>query len=116
MLRQVYGSFATAIIASVLIKRQDFHYSGLAMTARLDLPGITPLLHQAQQAALAHGQSLAQARETVVLQLARQAQLTAAVQSFDDCFRILMMACLLAILPALFLRRAGVGGVGPVEV
>ena len=61
-LRNVVGAYSTAIINFVLQRRTEFHYAGLAMFVRLDVPAVAQALHQAQHAALAQGQSLAQAQ------------------------------------------------------
>jgi hypothetical protein len=70
-----------------------------------------------QQAAAAHGQGLATARESVVLQLYGMVQQAAMVKSFDDCFLIVTIGCALAILPALLLKRSTSGSAaGPIEL
>jgi EmrB/QacA subfamily drug resistance transporter len=115
-LRNVVGAYATAIINYVLQRRTEFHYAGLAMFVRLDAPPVAQALQQAQQAALAQGQSVEQAKATVIAQLANLVQAGAAIQAYDDCFYIVMVACVLAIIPALFVRRGAGGGHGAVEV
>lgn len=117
VLRQVDGSFSTALMTSLLSSRQDFHYATLAMFVRWESPGVAEMLQQAQQTAAAHGQSLAAARETVLSQLYAQVQQAATVKSFDDCFLVVAVACALAILPALLLKRTASGSAaGPIEV
>jgi EmrB/QacA subfamily drug resistance transporter len=113
-LRNVFGAYATAIIRFVLVRRTEFHYAGLAMFVRLDAPPVAQALQQAQQAALAQGQSLEQARATVIAQLANLAQVGALIQAYNDCFYILMLASVLAIVPALFVRKGAAGGQGPI--
>jgi EmrB/QacA subfamily drug resistance transporter len=108
-LRNVVGAYSTAIINFALQRRTDFHYAGLAMFVRLDAPPIAQALQQAQQAALAQGQGLAQVQAAIVVQLYNLTQAGAAIQAYDDCFYILMVVCVLAIGPALFIRR-GAGG------
>jgi len=115
-LRNVYGSYATAIINFALQRRTDFHYAGLAMFVRLDVPSVALALNQAQQAALAQGQSLAQAQATIVAQLANLTQVAAMLQAYDDCFYILTIACVLAMVPSLLVRKGSAGGHGTVEV
>jgi hypothetical protein len=79
--------------------------------------GVSGMLAQAQQTALAHGTSLVAAKSAVVLQLYSQVQKVAAVQGFDDCFFIAAMACFLAILPTLLISKGHAGEhAEPVEV
>jgi hypothetical protein len=74
------------------------------------------MLKQAQ-AAQVQSQSLAQASEAVVPQLAAQVQQAAAVKAFDDCVFVVAVACALVILPTLAIRQRGGGsGAGPAEV
>jgi DHA2 family multidrug resistance protein len=115
-LRNVVGAYSTAIINFVLQRRTEFHYAGLAMFVRLDVPGVAQALQQAQQAALAQGQSLAQAQASIVAQLASLTQVAAMIQAYDDCFYILLIVSVLAMIPALFIRKGAGGGHGAVEV
>ncbi|HEY3080235.1 MAG TPA: DHA2 family efflux MFS transporter permease subunit [Chloroflexota bacterium] len=119
VLRQVYGAFGTAVFATFLQNRIAFHYAATAMFVTPDRPAVARMLGLGQQFALAHGLDLAQARALTVAQLMGQARLGAAVRGFDDCFLLAAVACVLGIVPALFLRaapRAAGPGYGPVEV
>src|SRR5262249_40238962 len=112
----LFGAFATAIFETILTSREKLHYAGLAMLTQWDSPGVSHLVAQAQQNALAYGASLGAAKAAVVLQLAGQVQKAAAIQAFDDCFFVTAMACLVAILPTLLIKRgASVEASGPVE-
>jgi DHA2 family multidrug resistance protein len=116
VLRQLFGAFATAIFETILTSREKIHYAGLAMFTQWDTPGVSRMVTQAQQVALAHGGSLGAAKAAVVLQLAGQVQKAATVQAFDDCFYITAVACLLAILPTLLIKKgAAVERSEPIE-
>ena len=81
-----------------------------------DSPAVVKMLGQAQQAALARGVDLAQAKAQVIAQLAGQVRLAAAVRSFDDCFLVAAVVCLLGLLPALLMRKPATHAAhGPVE-
>jgi hypothetical protein len=117
VLRQLCASFSTALMTSLLKSRQEYHLATLAMFVRWDNPGVAAMLRHAQQTAQAHGQSLTQASEAVVQQLTGQVQQAAAVKSYDDCFFVVAVACALAIVPTLAIRRRTGGASGePVEV
>jgi DHA2 family multidrug resistance protein len=107
VLRNLFGAFATAIFQTILTSRVKFHYSELAMFTHWDSLGVSQMLSQAQASALAHGGSLATAKAGVVLQVYSQIQQAAAVQGFDDCFFVAAMACFLAILPTLLIKKSG---------
>jgi EmrB/QacA subfamily drug resistance transporter len=115
VLRQVCASFSTAAMASLLKSRQELHESTMGMAVRWDSPGVTQLVNQAQQTAQAHGAGLAATKASVVAQLSGWIQQAASLKSFDDCFYVITAACLLALLPALFIGRGSATAGGPVE-
>jgi EmrB/QacA subfamily drug resistance transporter len=116
VMRNLFGAFATAIFQTILTSREKFHFAGLAMFSQWSSPEVSRMLAQAQQAALAHGGSLAAAKASVVLQLYGRVQQAATVQGFDDCFFIAAMACFAAILPTLLISKGGSGArAEPVE-
>ena len=116
VLRQLYGAFATAAFASILQSRITFHQAMLSMAVSPDSPAVTKIVAQAQQAALARGADLAQAKTQLIAQLAGQVRMAAAVRSFDDCFLVAAVVCLLGLLPALFMRKpAAQAAHGPIE-
>jgi EmrB/QacA subfamily drug resistance transporter len=106
VLRQVFGAASTALFASVLQSRIDYHQATLSMFVTPDMPAVARLLGEAQRIVTAQGLPLSQATTMVAAQLTGQVRLAAAVRGFDDCFLIAAAACLLGILPALFLRAA----------
>src|SRR4051812_45222082 len=72
VMRNLFGAFATAIFQTILTSREKFHFAELAMFTQWGSPGVSKMLAQAQQAALAHGGSLAAAKASVVVQLYAQ--------------------------------------------
>ncbi len=104
VLRQVFGSFGTALVVTILQTRQTFHQALLTQTATPDNLALQQVLAQAQQWVVAHGGSAAQGQATGLMLVYRQLVLTASIASFDDVFRITAGVTLVAILPALFLR------------
>jgi EmrB/QacA subfamily drug resistance transporter len=105
VLRQLFGAFGTAMYATLLQQRINFHYATLAMFVTPDAPAVAALLAEAQRLALAQGLSLAQAKAMMLAQLAGQVRRAAAVQGFDDAFLIGAVACIIGLLPAVFMRK-----------
>jgi EmrB/QacA subfamily drug resistance transporter len=117
VMRNLFGAFATAIFQTILTSREKFHFAGLAMFTQWGSLSVSQMLAQAQQAALAHGSSLAAAKASVTLTLFSQVQKAATVQAFDDCFYIAAVACFAAILPTLLIQKGAASGhAEPVEM
>jgi hypothetical protein len=102
-MRQVFGSFGTAIFVTLLQSRQSFHSALLAQTATSSNFTLMHTLADVQQWVLAQGGTLAQAQAGGLLLAFKQLQLAAAVQGFDDVFVVASLVTLLALLPALFI-------------
>jgi DHA2 family multidrug resistance protein len=104
VMRQVFGAFGTAIIVTILQRRQTFHTAMLSQTVTPDNLPLQQLIASAQQWAISHGMSAAQAQTLGLMIAVRQVSASAAVMAFDDVFRVTAAVTLLAILPALFMR------------
>lgn len=107
VLRQLFGSFGTAIFVTLLQTRQTYHQAMLSQTMTPDVPGVRGVLEATQHYLMHQGMTSAQAKATGVLYLLQQVALQAAVLSFEDCFLIAAGVCLLALIPAMFLRSTG---------
>jgi len=110
VMRQVFGSFGTAIFVTLLSARTTFHTSVLAQTATPTNLTLQQTLGQVQQWVLQHGGSAAQAQAEGMLAVARDLYQLAAVQSFDDVFMVAAAITLLAVIPALFIGRSDRSG------
>jgi EmrB/QacA subfamily drug resistance transporter len=106
VMRQIYGAFGTAMFATFLQSRVKFHAATMSMLVTPDQPAVAKLLGSAQQFALTHGLTEAQGRMLAVGQIYGQVQLSSAVRAFDDCFLVAAAACVIGIIPAMFLRGA----------
>jgi hypothetical protein len=113
VLRQLFGAFGTAMYATILQQRIGFHYSTLSMFVTPDSPAVARLLAEAQQFALTHGLSYAQAKAMSIAQLAGQVRMAAQIQGFDDAFLLGSLACIIGLLPAYFLRKGPARPAGP---
>jgi EmrB/QacA subfamily drug resistance transporter len=103
VMRQVFGSFGTAIFVTLLQSRTTFHTSMLAQGATSTNFTLQQTLGQVQQWVLLHGGSAVQAQAEGAVAVMRQLYMTAAVQSFDDVFMVAALVTLAAIVPALFI-------------
>ena len=103
VMRQVFGSFGTAIFVTLLQSRQTFHASTLVQGVTSSNYSVQQTLGQVQQWVVAHGGSALQAQAEGLGAVMRQIQLTAAVRSFDDVFMVAALITLLALVPALFI-------------
>ncbi len=108
VLRQLFGAFGTAIFASLLSSRQAFHQAMLAQTVTPENPAVRTALFSAQRMVAHTGASTAQAHAIGVMMLSRQVALRAAVLSFDDCFLIAAVICIVGVIPACMLKSKGV--------
>jgi EmrB/QacA subfamily drug resistance transporter len=103
VMRQVFGSFGTAIFVTLLQSRQIFHANVLAQTATPANFTLQQTLGHVSQWVLQSGGSAAQAQAQGVLMVMRQLYQTAAVQAFDDVFMVAAVVTLFALLPAVFI-------------
>jgi DHA2 family multidrug resistance protein len=109
-MRQVFGSFGTAIFVTLLSSRQTFHATVLAQTATPTNVTLQQSLGQIQQWVLQHGGSAAQAQAEGMLAVAQQLYQQAAVLAFDDVFKVAAIITLVAVIPALFIGKADRAG------
>ena len=116
VMRQVFGSFGTAIFVTLLQARQTFHTAVLAQGATSSNFTLQQTLGQVQQWVLQHGGSAAQAQAEGVLVVMQQLYRTAAVQSFDDVFMVAALVTLLALVPAVFIGGKTSGHAEPAVV
>ncbi len=107
VLRQLFSSFGTAIFATLLTTRENFHAAVLTQTLTPSNLTVQQLMITVQRYLTEQGYSLAQAKALGTYALYGQLEMSAAVKSFDDCFYIAAGACLLGIIPAVFLKSKG---------
>jgi hypothetical protein len=114
VMRQVFGSFGTALVVTILQSRQTFHTAILSQTLTPENVPLQQLLSSAQQMGAAQGMTGLQSQAMGAMLAAKQVGLAASVMGFDDVFRVTAVVTLLAIAPALFMKtRKQVGPRGP---
>jgi EmrB/QacA subfamily drug resistance transporter len=105
VLRQLFGSFGTAIFATLLSTRQTFHQAMYSQAVTPDLFAVKSLTLGVQQYALVHGLSIAQAKALASSLIVRDVMTRAGVRAFEDCFLVAAIASLFAIIPVLFFKK-----------
>jgi sugar phosphate permease len=114
VMRQIFGSFGTALVVTILQSRQTFHTAILSQTLTPENVPLQQLLSSAQQMGAAQGMTGLQSQAMGAMLAAKQVALAASVMGFDDVFRVTAVVTLLAIAPALFMKtRKQVGPRGP---
>ncbi len=108
VLRQVFGSFGTAIFATLLQNRQTFHQAIISQTVTPDNLTVQTTVARVQMLLEQHGMNAVQAKEALVMALYQRVAMAASVMSFEDCFYIAAAICLVGILPALLLHTTGI--------
>lgn len=108
VLRQVFGSFGTALFATLLSSRQTFHQAMLSQRVTPESLPVQTTMAQVQQYLLQHGFNALQAKGAAVMALYQQVAMNSAVMAFQDCFFIAAVICLVAVIPTLLLRSTGV--------
>jgi MFS family permease len=112
VMRQIFGSFGTAMVVTILQSRQTFHTAILSQTVTPENIPLQQLMSTAQQWGVGQGLSAVQSQAVGAMMVAKQVGMAAAVMGFDDVFRVTASITLLAILPALFLKTKKLTGPG----
>ncbi len=104
VLRQVFASFGTAIFATLLQSRETFHQAILTQMITPDRLAVQTTVAGIQNALVQHGMNAVQAQAMTVAALYQRVIMGASVMSFEDCFYIAAIVCVVAVLPTLFLK------------
>jgi len=110
-LRQLFASFGVAIVTTVLTARQVFHQALLAERMTAGAQAVQRLSGAMSALAAQHGWTAQQAHGFLLYALNGEVQLRASVQAFDDSFVFIMVLCVVAMAPSLFLIRGKNSGI-----
>ena len=99
VMRQIFGSFGTAMVVTILQSRQTFHTAILSQMVTPENIPLQQLMSTAQQWGAAQGMSDVQSQAMGVMMAAKQVAMSASVMGFDDVFRVTAVVTLLAIFP-----------------
>ena len=103
----MFGAFGTAIFASLLQSRLTYHSAMLRQTLTPDSPILRTTVAGLTRYAAHEGATPLQATVDAVYTLYVGLMTKAAVMSFDDCFMLAAIICVLGVIPALFLKSKG---------
>jgi hypothetical protein len=104
--RQLCGAFGTAMFASLLLERQNFHRALLTQTVTPNSLGVVQALSAMQTALRQQGIDESQVGLLSLSGLARQITQSANVRGFDDCFYFGAGLALFALVPMLWVGRS----------
>ncbi len=108
IIRQVGGSFGVALLSTLLVDRQKFHFAAVGETVRAASPTAKHVLSQAFFHALrATGGTAADAVGKGQALVLSQIQSQVFVWSIDDVFFAAMLISIVSSIPFLFLRENG---------
>jgi MFS transporter, DHA2 family, multidrug resistance protein len=112
--RNTGGSIGVSLAVNVLADRSQFHQSRLVEHIIPSSTGYQQTLEQVTQYFVAHGSSLAQARQQAFAWIAQQVQTQAAYLAYIDVFWTLMLLSAACVPLALILRNTKPGAPAPV--
>ncbi len=92
--QRLFGSFVTALLATIIQTRETFHYNVLSERVTAASLPATQFLDKLQSQFIHMGMTTAQAHRTALQALSRETSQMAGVLSFEDAFRFMFFACL----------------------
>ena len=110
MLRNLGGAVGTAMLQTIITKREQFHSAIIGPSVSLSRPEVRERLDQATAYFLSRGADPAYARHQAIVQLGGVVRRQSLCMGFGDTFAVIGVALALAALLVLFTRR----GAGPV--
>jgi MFS transporter, DHA2 family, multidrug resistance protein len=107
MLRNLGGAFGTAILATIVTKREQFHSNVIGSDVTLFRDSVRERLNELTAYFLSHGVSdAAAARQKAIVALGNLVRKQATIMAYADAFAVLGVLLLLAAALLIFTRRA----------
>jgi DHA2 family multidrug resistance protein len=113
MLRNLGGAIGTALLATVITKREQFHSNIIGQSVTLGREEVRTRISQMTDFFMAHGvPDPAAARRQAIVALGHAVKRQALVMAFSDTFAVIAVALVLAAIAVMFTRKVNRSGGG----
>jgi DHA2 family multidrug resistance protein len=113
MMRNLGGAIGTAAIETFFTKREQFHSAIITPSVSLLEPATRSRLAELQQYFMSHGfPDPAEALHRAVIAVGQTIRAEATIMGYADCFALLGVVLIIAILPVALLRKGTASGGG----
>ena len=106
MLRNLGGAIGTAVLATIITKREQFHSNIIGQSVTLGREEVRNRIAQTSDYFLAHGVSDPAAHQQAILALGKAVKHQALVMGFSDTFAVIGAVLVLAALAVALTRKA----------
>jgi DHA2 family multidrug resistance protein len=113
MMRNLGGAIGTAVLATIVTKREQFHSNIIGQSVDLGREEVRARIAEMTNYFIAHGMpDPASARAQAIIALGNTVKRQALVMGFSDTFMVLGVVLLLSAAAILMTRKAKAGGAG----